>query len=508
MKKILNILLCILLLTATVMTVSATTSAQMTVQADKPSSYRGDTITFSVTISTVDDCRSAAFMLNYDSSVFEFVSGNCTLSGTALANFSNGTGTFAYASGTRVSGEIFTFKMRIKDDAKFGSYTISANVNTRDSNGAIPTTVNRPYLYVNCKHSYGNFTVIGDWHQQTCSICGNVKKDTHNWSSETIKQATCKESGQRKYTCNSCGATKTEDTGKTIDHKYGNWTKISDTKHNRVCSVCQKEETASHSWSSGVVTKEATCKEEGEKKFTCTVCSTTRTQKIYPLTTHTYDHGCDTDCNVCGKTRTISHKYSSSWSKDKTSHWYTCSECKDKKDLAQHTPGAEATETTAQTCTVCGYIIKAALNHTHSYADTWTADEKGHWYACSGCEELGSYADHDFENACDTNCSVCGYTRQTSHSYGEDWSTDEVNHWHICSGCDLKAEEAAHIPGPEATDDTAQLCTVCGYELAPALGGGAADQPTEGGFPWWIVIVVVVIAAGGTAAFVIIKKKR
>ena len=95
MKKLLSVILCVLLLAATVVTVSATASAQMTVSANNTTVYRGDTIDFTVNISSVEDCRSAAFMLSYDSSVFEFVSGSCSLSGTSLANFSSGTGTFA-----------------------------------------------------------------------------------------------------------------------------------------------------------------------------------------------------------------------------------------------------------------------------------------------------------------------------------------------------------------------------------------------------------------------------
>ncbi|UKI12820.1 MAG: hypothetical protein L6V84_00265 [Oscillospiraceae bacterium] len=42
-------------------------------------------------------------------------------------------------------------------------------------------------------------------------------------------------------------------------------------------------------------------------------------------------------------------------------HWHECSVCGDKKDVAAHIPGAEATETTPQTCTVCDYVIREVL---------------------------------------------------------------------------------------------------------------------------------------------------
>ena len=377
-------------------------------------------------------------------------------------------------------------------------------------------------------HKYGNWTKVNDTtHKRTCSVCSKEETANHSWNGGSItKQPTCKEAGVKTYTCTACNATKTESVAKTTDHKYGSWTKVNDTTHKHTCSVCSKEETANHTWNSGTVTKKATCKEAGVKTYTCTACNATKTESVAKLTTHTYDHACDTDCNVCGTTRTTAHNYKTSWSKDKTNHWHECSVCKDKKDVVSHTPGAEATETTAQTCTVCGYVIKAALGHKHSYATTWTTDDTGHWYKCSGCEEKGSYAAHDFENSCDKDCSICGYTRQSEHKFAETWATDEDNHWHVCSGCGLKQDEAAHESGAEATATTAQTCTICGYEIAPALGEEETTDPTEssdattpttstdktdpddGTFPWWIIVIVVVVAVGGVVVVIVIKKKK
>ncbi|MBE6980883.1 MAG: hypothetical protein E7437_01020 [Ruminococcaceae bacterium] len=378
-------------------------------------------------------------------------------------------------------------------------------------------------------HSYGGWIQANDTtHKHICSVCQKEESENHTWDKgTTVKQANCKEGGQIQYTCSGCKATKLEDTDKTTTHTYAAWIKVNDTTHKHTCSVCSKEETANHTWNSGSVTKQPTCKEEGEKTYTCTGCNGTKTEAVAKLTTHTYDHACDTDCNVCGATRTTTHSYKTFWSSDRTNHWHECSACKDKKDVAAHTPGAQATETKAQTCTTCGYILKAALGHKHSYATTWTTDDAGHWYACSGCAEKGSYADHDFENACDPDCSICGFTRETAHKFEESWSTDADNHWHVCTECGIKQEIAAHEPGAEATATTAQTCTICGYEIAPALGQEEtteAAEPTEttegttpaasddanesedGSFPWWLVIVAAVILSG--VIVVIAKKKK
>ena len=209
------------------------------------------------------------------------------------------------------------------------------------------------------------------------------------------------------------------------------------------------------------------------------------------------------------------HTYSTTWSTDETNHWHECT-CGDKKDVAAHTPGAAATETTPQTCTICGYVIKAALGHTHnfnqkntsetylksaatctkkavyyysctcgekgtetfesgetaphSYSTEWSSDETNHWHKCANCDAVADKAAHRYDNACDTTCNDCGKTREITHSYSEVWSNDETNHWHECSVCHTKKDEAAHIPGAEATETTAQTCTVCGYVIKAPLG--------------------------------------
>jgi len=378
-------------------------------------------------------------------------------------------------------------------------------------------------------HTYGSWIKVNDTtHKHVCSVCSKEETANHTWNGGSVtKAATCKETGLNTYTCTACNATKTETVAKLTTHTYNSWTKADDTTHKHTCSICQKEETANHTWNSGAVTKKATCKDTGVKTYTCTTCSSAKTETISKLTTHTYDHACDTSCNICGLTRTTTHSYKTEWSKDKANHWHECSVCKDKQDSANHTPSAAATETKAQTCTTCSYIITPALGHKHSYATTWTTDENGHWYKCSGCEEKGSYADHDFENACDTDCSICGYTRQTQHTFDEQWASDKEQHYHKCTGCGLKQDEAAHEPGAAATDTTAQTCTICGYEIAPATGAEEAKPTTkpttttptqssksetpvkdkEGGFPW-VIVVVAIIAIGGTAGVILWKKKH
>ncbi|MBO5867387.1 MAG: DUF4366 domain-containing protein, partial [Oscillospiraceae bacterium] len=167
-------------------------------------------------------------------------------------------------------------------------------------------------------------------------------------------------------------------------------------------------------------------------------------------------------------TRSVAHNYNETWSKDATNHWIECSVCKDKKDLATHAPGAEATETTPQIWTICGYIIKPALNHTHSFATEWTTDDVGHWHACSGCEEKDSYAAHTWENG---SCSVCG----------------AVN---------------TNATQPTTTPTEGQEPTT-----APTEQPDTNKTEEKGNNIIWIIVVIVVLASAAVVVFIILKKQ-
>ena len=90
------------------------------------------------------------------------------------------------------------------------------------------------------------------WHECTyqwskCDITENAKKNgygTHTFDEGKVtKVATCKEAGEKVYTCTVCGETKTEVLPKTTDHKY-TWKVVSKAtvfapeKQQGTCSVC------------------------------------------------------------------------------------------------------------------------------------------------------------------------------------------------------------------------------------------------------------------------------
>ena len=156
------------------------------------------------------------------------------------------------------------------------------------------------------------------------------------------------------------------------------------------------------------------------------------------------------------------HNYGTEWYKNSEKHWHECAVCHTKKDEAPHVYDNDCDTT----CNVCGAVREI----THSYGEAWSSDETNHWHECSVCHTKKDEAPHTYDNDCDTTCNVCGKTREITHSYGEAWSNDETNHWHECSVCHTRKDEAAHTPGAEATETTAQVCTVCGYVIKAPLG--------------------------------------
>ncbi len=65
-------------------------------------------------------------------------------------------------------------------------------------------------------------------------------------------------------------------------------------------------------------------------------------------------------------------------------------------------------------------------------------------------------------------CSECGesYGEYLEHEYNMNtWTYNSEGHWHKCVNCDSHTEVEVHIPGPEATEEAPQVCTVCGYVI-------------------------------------------
>ena len=149
---------------------------------------------------------------------------------------------------------------------------------------------------------------------------------THTWNDGTItKAATCASTGEKTFTCNSCGTTMIETIAKNASNHTGG-TEIQGAKEatcseegytgNVYCNGCgAKLQTSTiiakteHTWDEGVVTKEATVSETGEITYTCTVCQATKKETIDKLVSEHISGDINGDDTVNNKDLTRLMKY-------------------------------------------------------------------------------------------------------------------------------------------------------------------------------------------------------
>ena len=324
----------------------------------------------------------------------------------------------------------------------------------------------------------------------------NVYRCEHHWDQgEIITEATCTEEGEKKFTCSICGDEKTEKVSATghqhteIRNKKEATCKETGYSGDTWCKDCGKKilsgqtiaKTENHSWDAGKVTTKATCTEEGEKTFTCSICGDKKTEKI-SATGHQHTeirnkkeatcketgYSGDTWCKDCGKKilsgQTIAKTENHSWDAGKVTtkatcteegeKTFTCSICGDKKTEKVSATGHQHTEIRNKkeaTCKEEGYS-----------GDTWCKDcgKK----ILSG-QAIAKTEDHSWnqgeitkEPTCKEEgektftCTICGNTKT------EKVSTTDHQHMEIRNQKNPTCKEAGY------SGDT--YCADCGVKIS------------------------------------------
>ncbi len=190
------------------------------------------------------------------------------------------------------------------------------------------------------------------------------------------------------------------------------------------------------------------------------------------------------ECAVCGTAYgdMLEHAFTVPQSDD-TDHWNKCKDCDAIDTKVKHSGDDDGDCTTELKCS-CGYIItNATAGHTggaatctgkarcqicgmeygsldtdnHDFATAWTQSEDTHYYKCIRCDAKKDEANHEYDNACDTTCNVCGKVRPITHTYAE--AHDDAQHWQECSVCHNKKDAAAH----SFYDDLDSSCNGCSF---------------------------------------------
>ena len=336
----------------------------------------------------------------------------------------------------------------------------------------------------------------------------NVYRCEHHWDQgEIITEPTCTEEGEKKFTCSICGDEKTEKVSATghqhteIRNKKEATCKETGYSGDTWCKDCRKKilsgqtiaKTENHSWDAGKVTTKATCTEEGEKTFTCSICGDKKTEKI-SATGHQHTeirnkkeatcketgYSGDTWCKDCGKKilsgQAIAKTEDHSWNqgeitkeptcKEKGEKTFTCSICGNTKTEKVSTTDHQHMEIRNQknpTCKEAGYS-----------GDTYCADCG---VKISSGKTIAKTKNHNWDGGVITTeptctergektftCTICGNTdtkkvNATGHSYG--------------------AYKVVKEPTNKRKGLKSKTCSVCGkivYEGIPKTNSSPTDS--------------------------------
>jgi len=187
---------------------------------------------------------------------------------------------------------------------------------------------------------------------------------------------------------------------------------------------------------------------------------------------HVFENACDTDC-VCGYTRNTEHLFSDKWSSNGMTHWHECAVCSAKQDETPH----DFDNGCDTDCGICGFTRttehlidynKIGWNDTEHYRICLecfaSLDVEKHTFdnacdtTCNGCNFTRSI-EHTYDDSCDSVCNICSYVRAITHSFSTSWSANSKHHWHRCLVCNYPSDVQEHSYD-NACDGT---CNVCGW---------------------------------------------
>ena len=250
------------------------------------------------------------------------------------------------------------------------------------------------------------YSTVGNGH---LAVYAHWKKDStaHTLVATPAKDPTCTEAGNTAYwTCSDCGKYYSDAKG-TVEIAQNSWVIPA----------------TGHIWNNGRVTTAATCINEGEILYTCTVCNATRIEALDKLphtirgvaasapTCTAAGNSAYYVCDSCGRffsdAEGTSEIGEGSWVIAANGHSF--GEWKVIDAQTCENKGSEQ-----RICTVCGFTETRNLDpNGHSWEEDFTIDQE------PGCTTDGSKSIH---------CENCGQKMEVTAipALGHDWDTENV----------------------------------------------------------------------------------
>ncbi len=226
-----------------------------------------------------------------------------------------------------------------------------------------------------------------------CNKCGKIEKRDyvnalgHAWQGILIREATCEQDGKLLEICSRCGEVK-ETVTPPKEHEYAAYT-VKATCTNpgynvQECAVCGERQITDitnvlpHNYQDHILA--ATCETGGHTVHLCAGCGSSFVTDYTEALGHSWDDGTYLTNATCTGEGVME---------------YRCVRCGyhrlEGDAVAGHIPGAAATCTENQVCTVCGAILNTATGHKES---DWIIDKQPTLYSsgskhkeCLNCGE-------------------------------------------------------------------------------------------------------------------------
>ena len=495
MKKILTFIIIIAMTLSLGVPAFAATPATVTVASPAAAVNPGSTVDVAVTIADNPGMDVMKLKFSYDTAALTLkdIELGSVMTGTFTKNLDKAVALLEAAGTTNATGNgtLVTLKFEVKSTAAEGNYTIdflvAEAVNRNEERVALTTQAGTVSVVVPVTTYTVRFNAnggTGTMADVTGVPAGAYTLPANGFTAPAGKQFKGWSTGATGAVIAGTTYNVTGDVtlyaiweDKPHTHTYSTTWSTDETNHWHECTCGDKKDLAAHV--------------DANNDHNCDFCG----KKMSDHTGGTATCKDKATCTICGQKygELAAHNYKTEWSYDSGKHWHECSVCGNKKDEAAHTPGAAATETTPQTCTTCGYVIKEAIGHVHSYTEkntdakylksaaTCTA-KAVYYYSCS-CGEKGTAT---FESG-----------ETLAHTWETKWANNDGKHWHECTVCKTKGDEADHAfewkIDKEATVTEAgakhEECKVCGYKktaiaidkLAPSIIDGRNAKWNKGG---------------------------
>ena len=272
------------------------------------------------------------------------------------------------------------------------------------------------------------------------------------------------------------------------EHVYGEWvvtkaaTCTEDGSRERVCTICGNKETETinangHQWNEAYTTdKEATCTEDGSESHHCLVCDAIdeTTAVVIPAKGHamTKTAGNDATCTEDGNTE-----------------YWTCSRC---NKLFSDASGTEETTLEATVIPAKGH----ALTKTDREEATCTEAGNTEYWSCSRCDKLFSDASGTAETTLEaTVIPAKGHVWNEAYTVDQEATCTKVGYESIhCSICDMINESTVqeipvnadnHTYG-EWTVTQPATCTEAGSreKICTGCGSKVTEEIPAAGHKW------------------------